>query len=210
MSGGKRRYESPKRRQQADATRRRLAASARRLFAKNGYAATTIESIARDAGVAVQTFYATYGSKRAVLFAILDEAEAEADLSGLLADLQKTASDPRRQLRLIVDFNVRLFQRSADILEILRAAGSTDTDLASVWREGEERRRKGQAPLVREWVKRDALRPGLKEPEAADILWALSSPDIYRLFVVERRWSVARYREWLMATLEQLLFKHSA
>jgi len=56
------------------------------LFAEQGYAATTIESIARDAGLAVQTFYATFGSKRSVLFALLDEMEDAADIHGLIQD----------------------------------------------------------------------------------------------------------------------------
>lgn len=207
MAAVKRKYESPKRREQADATRRHLAAAAKRRFSEEDYATTTIASIAGEAGMAVQTFYATYGSKRAVLSALLDEVDAEADVPGLLEELERSASDPRRQLRNIVEFNARLFQGAADVLEVLRGAGSADPDLASVWREGEERRRKGQAPLVSAWSEAGALRPGLGEREAADVMWVLTGPDTYRLFVTERGWSVARYREWLTATLELLLFE---
>jgi AcrR family transcriptional regulator len=202
----KRRYISPKRERQAEETRRTLAASARRLFTQQGYGATSIESIARGAGVAVQTFYATYGSKRAVLLALLDEVEAEADLLGLLKDVEQDASDPRRQLMHVTNFNIRLFQRGADVLEILRSAGGTDPDLAAVWREGEERRRKGQASFIREWARNGTLRPGLEQRHAADILWVLSGPDTYRAFVTERRWPISRYKTWLTATLEQVLF----
>ncbi|MBW3570343.1 MAG: TetR/AcrR family transcriptional regulator [Gemmatimonadetes bacterium] len=207
MGEVKRTYDSPRRRRQAEATRRRLAASARKLFAQRGYAATTIESITSDAGVAVQTFYATFGSKRTVLFALLDEVEREADLPGLREQLRQSANDPPRQLRHVVDFNVRLFQGTGDVLEVLRAAGSADADLASAWREGEDRRCGGQAPLVREWVRLDALSPGLQEHEAADILWAFTGPDTYRLFIRERGWSVSRYADWLTSALQQLLFK---
>ena len=206
MSEVKRGYDSPKRRRQAEATRRRLAASARRLFAEQGYAATTIESIAADAGVAVQTFYATYGSKRRVLFALLEELEREADLASLRRDLSSSAADPRRQLEHVVAFNVRLFGGAGDVLETIRAAGSADSDLVSLWREGEERRREGQAPLVRGWAEAGVLRPGLSEREAADILWALTGSDAYRLFVTERDWPAGRYAEWLRSTLELALF----
>ena len=201
----KRRYDSARRRQRAAATRARLRASAGRLFAERGYGATTVEAIAGDAGLAVQTFYAVYGSKRAVLFALLDEGEAAADLPGLLAGLRGT-SDPRRQLRLVVDFNLRLFERVADLLEVRRAAGTTDPDVAAVDREGTERRRAGQAELVRGWASRAALKPGVGEPEAADMLWGLTSPNLYRLFVVERQWPGPRYGDWLFTTLEWLLF----
>lgn len=207
MGEVKRNYDSPQRRRQAETTRRRLAASARKLFAQKGYAATTIESIASDAGMAVQTFYAAYGSKRAVLLALLDETEREADLPGLRDRLQESASDPPQQLRHVIDFNVRLFQGAGDVLEVLRAAGSADADLAAVWREGEDRRREGQAPLVREWARLDTLRPGLSEHEAADILWAFTGPDTYQLFIRERAWPVSKYADWLVSALEQLLFK---
>ncbi|HEX7051283.1 MAG TPA: TetR/AcrR family transcriptional regulator [Longimicrobiales bacterium] len=194
------------RRQQAEATRRALAAAARRLFAERGYAATTIEEIAREAGVAVQTFYAVYGSKRGVLFALLDAIEADADLAGYLESLREAAGDPWRQLERIVDFNVRLFDGAADVLRTVRQAGSAEVDPASVWREGEERRRLGQVELVRDWAERGVLRPGLPESEAADVLWALTGPDVYRLFVDERGWPAARYRGWLTRTLASLLF----
>lgn len=206
MSNVKRGYESPKRQRQAEATRRRLASSARRLFSERGYAATTIASIAKEAGVAVQTFYAVFGSKRAVLFELLNEVEAEADLAGLREALRAT-SDPRRQLRHLVDFNVRLFEGAVDLLEVLRGAGSADADLAVAWREGEERRREAQALLVREWAKGGAFRAGLEESEAADVLWALTGPDAYRLFVLERGWPASRYGEWLLPALERLLFE---
>jgi AcrR family transcriptional regulator len=202
----KRKYKSAKRREQAEATRRRVVASARRLFAEHGYTATTIEAIAGDAGVAVQTIYAAYGSKRGILLATLNELEVQADLPELMKALQEAKSDPLRQLQHVVAFNVKLFERAADILEMLRAAGSADADLAAMSREGEERRRAGQAPIVRAWTERGSLRSGLKESEAADILWALTGPDNYRLFVIEQGWSADRYRDWLEFALESLLF----
>ena len=206
MSGVKRSYDSSKRKQQAEATRRRLATSARRLFARDGYAVTTIEAIARDAGVAVQTFYATYGSKRAVLLALIDEVERDADIATLRARLQEDASDPRLQLRHIVDFNARLFTRAADILAVLQSAGSADDDLSAIWREGEARRLAGQASLVRAWARASVLQTGLSKQMAADILWSFTGPDTYRLLVTERGWSIARYADWLWSALERLLF----
>lgn len=203
------RYESPKRREQADATRMRLAASARRLFAQNGYGATTIESIARDAGLAVQTFYATYGSKRAVLFALLDQME---DVADLVPEIQAAwaASDPHEQLAHIIEFNMRLFERGADIIEIVLEAGRAERELASLAREGDARRREGQAGFVQQWASSNALKPGLAESEAADILWAMTSPEAFRLFVKEQGWPVPRYRDWLLATLAEQLFGRSS
>lgn len=210
MADVKREYHSPRRRAGAEATRRALMASARTLFAAQGYAATSIEAIAREAGVAVQTFYATFGSKRAILRAVLDESEREADFPALTEALHEAASDPRRELRAIVDFNVRLFPRIHDVLEVVRAAGTADADLVSFWREGEVRRRAGQAPLVRRWARTGALRAGVSAKEAADVLWALTGPDTYRLFAIENGWSARHVAEWLFTTLERLLLESSS
>ncbi len=49
------------------------------------------------------------------------------------------------------------------------------------------------------------LRAGMRECDAADVIHALMSPDVYRLLVVDRGWKPARYREWLTTTLVQQL-----
>ena len=206
MGEVKRSYDSARRRRQAEDTRKRLAASARRLFFENGYAATTIESIAREAGVSAQTFYAVHGSKRRVLCALVDEVEKEADLPGLRRLLRENEGHPRVQLRHVVDFNTRLFEAAGDVLQVLHDARDADADLSLVWREGEGRRRAGQAPLIGAWASAGALGPLVKKREAADILWALTGPDVFRLFVREQSWSVRRYRDWLLSSLERLLF----
>jgi AcrR family transcriptional regulator len=205
MAASKRRYESPLRKEQALATRRRIADSARRLFAERGYGGTTIEAIARDAGVAPQTFYGIFGSKRAVLFELLDAVALDADAPALGQQLAAAAGDAHEQLRLLVDFRVRLFTQAADFLDVVRGARAVEPDLAATWEEGEERRRRAQAQLVRDWARTSQLRSGVTQKEAADVLWALTGPDVHRLFVTELRWPIARYRDWLTAHLRDAI-----
>ncbi len=102
ISSPKRPYDSAKRRESAQQTRVRIAQSGRALFAQLGYGATSIEAIAKHAGVAVPTFYATYGSKRALLFALLDAADAQANVVALQDSVRGAAADPGRQLSLMV------------------------------------------------------------------------------------------------------------
>ena len=203
----KRPYDSTKRRKSADQTRLRIAQSGRALFAQLGYGATSIEAIANRAGVAVPTFYATYGSKRALLFALLDAAEAQANVIALQDSLRGAAGDPPRQLSLMVSFNCRLYQQSADLIEVARSAGSMEPDLAALWVEGEQRRLRGLAPIVRSWAVAGALRKTLSERDALDILWSLIGADNYRLFVTERGWPPEKYEKWLTAMLKTLLFR---
>lgn len=203
----KRPYDSAKRRESAEQTRLRIAQSGRTLFAQLGYGATSIEAISRHAGVAVPTFYSTYGSKRALLFALLDAADAQANVIALQYSLRNAAASPQRQLSLMVSFNRRIYQQSVDLIEIARSAGSMESDLAALWAEGEQRRLRGVTPIVHSWAAAGALRQPLSESDALDILWSLLGPDNYRLFVTERGWPPERYEKWLTATLETLLLR---
>jgi TetR/AcrR family transcriptional regulator, regulator of cefoperazone and chloramphenicol sensitivity len=209
ISSPKRPYDSAKRRASAQQTRVRIAQSGRALFAQLGYGATSIEAIAKHAGVAVPTFYATYGSKRGLLFALLDAADAQANVVALQDSVRGAAADPGRQLSLMVSFNRRLYQQSADLIEVARSAGSTEPDLAALWVEGEQRRLRGVAPVVHSWAVAGALRKPLSERDALDILWSMMGPDNYRLFVSERGWSPEKYEKWLTATLRRLLLREA-
>lgn len=205
MTEVKRRYDSTRRRARAALTNERMVDAAARLFAERGYVATTVEAIARAAGVSPQTFYAAFGSKRGVLFELLDGMARRADAAALARAIVAT-SDPRAQLALLVEYRVRLYAGAARELEMLRAAMHVESDAAAVWAEGEERRRRNQAELLRSWHAAGVLRPGLSARRAGDILWALSGPDVYRLFVAERGWSLAAFGQWLVRDLEAQLF----
>ncbi len=203
----RRAYDASRRRASAQQRRGQIVAAARHLFGRYGYGATSIERIAREAGVAVPTIYATYRSKRALLIALLDQAEAQADVAGLQRDLRAAAGDARKQLRRLVSFACRFYAQAADIVEIARGAGSTDEDLLALWKVGEQRRLRSQAPLTDAWGRAGALRKGLSPGEALDMLWAMTGADHYRLFVVERNWSADHYEAWLGQSLQRLLLR---
>jgi AcrR family transcriptional regulator len=204
MEPVKRRYHSPKRERQARQTREQIVGAARLLFARDGFAKTTVEAIAREAGVSAQTVYASVGSKRAIVLALLDRMEAEGGDEELRRELCST-EDPRRQLRAIVRFNRRLFERGRDVLDVVMAT-KADADVEAFGRAGEARRREGQARWVRAWAEAGVLRPNLDEGEAADVLWALTGPELYWLFAVNSGWTGFRFEEWLFGTLESQLF----
>src|SRR6185436_2923479 len=66
----KRRYDSPRRREQAAATRRAILEAAQKLFEQQGYAATPMAAIAAEAGVALKTVYVVFETKGGVLRAL--------------------------------------------------------------------------------------------------------------------------------------------
>jgi AcrR family transcriptional regulator len=204
MEPVKRPYHSPKRERQARQTREQIVGAARRLFARDGFARTTVEAIAREAGVSAQTVYASVGSKRGIVLALLDRMEIEGGNEELRRELA-ASKDPRWQLRAIVRFNRRLFERGRDVLDVVMATRA-DADVEAFGRAGEARRREGQARWVRAWAEAGVLRPDLDEGAAADVLWALTGPELYWLFAVNSGWSGSKFEEWLFGTLESQLF----
>lgn len=210
MKNVKRPYRSPRRRRQAEQTRDRILRSGRALFTSRGYGKTTITAIADAAGVSAPTIYATFESKRGILLALLDQMASDADVAGMTAALEAAAGDPRRQLRRFIAFTSQFYASGADLIAIARTVSGTEPDLDAMWREGEARRHRAAAPLIKQWKAAGALARGLSAKEATDIFWAMSGPDVYRLFVVARRWSRRRYEEWLARTLGGVLFKRRA
>ena len=202
MSDVKRSYRSPRREAQARRTRERIVKAARRLWVTRGFALTTIEAIASEAKVAVQTVYGAFGSKAAILIALLGQLEQNAGGETLMQDLQRAAS-VREQLAIIATFNRRLFEDGADILAIALGSVAVDRDVAAWVNEGDRRRREGQGHLVAAWEALNALK--LPRPEAADILYTLTSPEVYLLLVRTTGWSPDRYERWIEETLAALL-----
>src|SRR5581483_5648249 len=189
MAVAKRTYRSPRRREQAEDTRKRILSAAKRLFLAEGYGRTKIDSIASEAGVAVQTVYATFGSKGAMLMALLDQLAIDADLPRLQKGLAAARGDPRRQLREALSFTGRLYARGFDLIELARTVSGVEPDLAAMWQAGEQRRYDANSKLVAEWARAGTLRPGLSRRAATDLLWALNGPDTFRQLIHERGWS---------------------
>jgi len=76
--------------------------------------------------------------------------------------------------------------------------------LADVARQIEMRWRQNQARLIASLHEHQHLRRHLFLEEATDVLWALTSYDLYRMLVVEQGWEPERYEMWLA----QLLVEH--
>jgi hypothetical protein len=90
---------------------------------------------------------------------------------------------------------------------VIRGAASADPDLAALRDLGKAQRFAGQREFLRIMVGATGLRAGLDVETAADILYALGSPETYRLLVVDRGWSAARFELWYSETLERLLLE---
>jgi AcrR family transcriptional regulator len=219
--------QAPGRRaRKAAATRQRILAAAEELFVRDGYAATAITEIAARADVAVQTVYAVFGTKRAVLTELIDarimgDASPLPDAPGTgeplnhdLADplrglpewqAMENEPDPRRQLARFAAIATGIGARIAALDEVESAAAGADPDLAEIYRRRQQRRYHLQQRLAHTLAARGALRPGLSPERATDISWALASPRTYRALTIQRGWTDEEYQHWLADLLASAL-----
>jgi AcrR family transcriptional regulator len=203
----RRRYESPRRREAAERTREAIIGAARTLFLDRGYALTTLEQVAERAGVATPTLYATFGNKRELLFAVAQTARrGDAGSTPLIErpEIKRTLDeqDPERQIALVARQVRRMRERTGPIARVIKLAGAVDAEIAARSARNEQERLGNMKALAR------AIRaPGLTTAKAADVLFALTSNELYELLVLDRGWSPARYEDWLEQQLRAALLR---
>jgi len=89
-------------------------------------------------------------------------------------------------------------ERSSAILRVLATAAAVDPDAAQLMEEIRRQRHTGQSRIVAALSARDALDPGLELSEAADISYAVLSPEVHHILTVERGWTAGQYEQWLI------------
>jgi len=203
----KRAYSSELRREQATQTRARVIEAAARLFIAKGYPTTTVREIAEEAGVAVDTVYASFGSKARVLTALIDRNIAPTGEQSVLERPEavnvRDELDQRVQLSLFARDMAAISERVRPVFEMLRIAAASEPEVAPVYAEMENQRARNMR-VAAGWIAANGgLRVGLER--AADIIWALASPDVARLLCDVRGWSTDDYAAWLGDSLASLL-----
>lgn len=199
----KRRYSSPVREQLAADTRSRIAAAAKELFAKHGFSGTTVASIAERAGVATPTVYATFGSKGAIVRALLAQMEGDAGNAEWVGRIRRE-TDPHAKLEAFAMWTTALFSSSKLLIEAAAGAAS-DPAMAALRDEGNKRRREGLRGIVGALHKGGALAAGLSEERALDRAWMLTGIELYLSATDGCGWSDEDYQVWLAALLQQQL-----
>lgn len=193
-------YDSSRRRAQAAATRRDILEAAGRLFDRDGFVGATINAVAREAGVAPRTIYLAFESKSGLLRAVWnlrlrgDEGDApvaERDWYRTLVDER----DPERKLRLVAERSRAVKSRVGPLFAVIRGGAAHDADVATLWNRIEREFYDNQRAIV-ETLPEKSLRPGLDAARAADILWTLNHPDVWRALVEVRGWTPSQWEDW--------------
>jgi AcrR family transcriptional regulator len=206
----KRTYDSSHRKQQARQTRSQIIEAARKLFTTRGYSGATMDSIAQEAGVAVETIYASFGSKRAILSQLVsvslvgdDEPIPLLQREGPIAVMRET--DQTRQVAMFATDMTEIMKRVAPLFEVMRAAAKSEPDIAEMLHQMLDERAEGMKVFIRALMRNGPLQSGLTLEEAAETVWAITSGEVYTLLVNDRGWSIEKYSKWLAKTLNKLL-----
>jgi AcrR family transcriptional regulator len=200
----KRRYDSTRRRAQAEATRVDILDAAQRLFEAGGYATTTMEAIAAEAGVALKTVYVAFETKSGLLRALwnhlLRGGRDEVPVGQQEWYREVVAEpDPGRKLELTARNSRVVKERIGGVLQVIRNAAPIDEDIAALWARIETEFHANQRAIVESMGVRDADR-------ATDILWTLNHPDVWHLLVDQRGWTAEQWQRWFVdAARAQLL-----
>ena len=193
-------------------TRRRIEQAAALLFTRDGYTATTMQAVADEAGVHVQTIYLAYRTKPALLAACAARLVAgEEDPSTHPGERRwarevAAAPDPRAKLARYVKQIGDVTPRIAPLIDVLRTTARAEPDVAAFLEQMEHGRREGPLQLLGHGVPPETWRPALTADQVADIIFAIASPDTFRA-LTSRGWTRRATEKLIVQMLEHELLQ---
>ena len=196
-------YSSARRSLQAAQTREDVLAAAIRLFTTSGWAGTTVTGIASEAGVAVETVYSGFGSKKGLLRAALDVA--------VVGDAQPVPFVERDEFHRLgrgalaermqagVTVQADIHERSAGVWRAITEAAAADAEVEN-WRiELERGRRVDLERSAKVVLNRDL------DARTLDWLWVVLGPEVYLKLTVDAGLARADYEAYILDVFERLI-----
>ena len=192
----KRRYDASGRREQARRSRETILDAAERQFLVDGYAATTLASVATEAGVSVETVYKAFGGKSGLVRALYERGltgKGSIPAYQRSDEMRAHETDPRK---IMVEWGLLTTEVASVVTPIrliMRSAAATDPEMSALLSDSDEERLTRMHHHALFLAERGYLRDGVSVAEAIDILWTCSSVEIYELLVLKRGWSTSRF-----------------
>ncbi len=195
-------YRSQLREQQSEQTKRRIVQAAYDLFVANGWAATGMREVASNAGVALETVYSHFSSKRGLLRAVVDATVVGDDAPVPLAQrpefLAMGKGGRTSRIRAAAELVTAIEMRTAPVAKLLREAAPADEKIAEMLRALRDRKRLDVSAAFELIVGRPPT------PTERDGIWAILSAEIRFLLVEESGWTPEQYQTWIETTLERV------
>jgi AcrR family transcriptional regulator len=189
---------------QVEATRQLILDAAGRLFERDGYHATTIRAIAAEADLSEPTVYLHLGSKLALLQALVARAKADSELERL-DELYSQSAGAEEMIAVGFRSLRRHLELTAPIDRVIRDAARAGEALGVDTGLGASARRRHSARVAKRLESEGRLRAGITRSRAVDLLYLLSSLEVFENLVGESGWTLDEYAEWLPSAALALL-----
>ncbi len=198
-----RKYSSRLREEQAQQTRQRILDATEKLLLERGYAKTTIEAVAAEAGVSAQTIYVIFRNKWGIMGEVITRVFE--DDAAAMRQSTCAVEDPREALRIMVTFLVNVREATGSRFALFQMADLLSPELAQIQKSCLEMEQQRQAEHVRGMLRNARLKTGMTLDRVVDIFWYLTNVSSYQTLVTERGWSHQDYADWLYASLVAVL-----
>ena len=193
--------ETPEQQPYADAAREAVLAAARRQFRDLGFGRASVGPIAEEAGVTIEELSEAFGSKQALLLALVDSIRERTRAPELGVQMSR-ASDPREVVATAARIRRLILELCGDIVISFRDAAVWDPEIARAYGEGRRRSREGIGRMVSRVAELGGLRHGLSQANAIDAVSALFAAELWEeLTGPWSGWSADEYEEWLAARI---------
>jgi AcrR family transcriptional regulator len=194
-------------------TRLRILDAAWSEFVEQSYAGARIDAIAARAGVAVPTVYKVFTNKATLLVGAINRAMTDDEGDTQVDDQewwieQLDEPDPVRQLQLIARNARRIYERSAPLLEVLRAAAPMDEVLTDTW-EVIATRRLERSRRTAKSIMTKTTHTRMKREDTALTLWSLTAPELFTTYLAGGR-TPEHYERWLSDLLLRAILEAPA
>ena len=198
----KRKYDATSRRAAASETRERICVAAEELFLRDGYARTTIRTVATAAAVAEATIYLAFSNKGALLDAVIIRATRDNPSESLDAI---AAAPPDQVLERLAASNAALMSRAGRLIALGESASLMDTELGPLRERAHRNLRAAFRTIAERLDEAGLLRGGPQD--AADTIFAIATETTYLRMTENAGFTVDRYARWLADTLSATLLK---
>jgi AcrR family transcriptional regulator len=199
-----RQYEQRERARAAEATRRRILDATASRLRQAPAQPVSVDAVASDAGVSRSTVYLGFGSRAELLDALAADLLQRSGHRRLVEAVAHP--DAREALRGGLRTGCEMYDADPDVFRALFSMTALGEDVTGgTIRRWERTRSVGVTRLAGRLRDQGALRPGVTELEAVDLLWVLTSFEAFDLLRAGRGHDHAAAAAALFAAAERTL-----
>lgn len=203
------RRPSPLRQAQTALTEQRIIAAATELFLADGYVATTLEAVARRAGVGARTVYVRFGTKAALFKRVVDVAiVGDTEPVDVLGRdwMQAALNAPTAAERITAKAAAgrQIMGRTGALFAVAQQAAAVEPLIAGFWQEGRQQTRYADAVFWTAMAGDGLLDPAIDRDWLTDTTAILGAAETYLLITRLTGWDLDAYQDWLATTLTRL------